>query len=100
MSSLVGLTSVQGNAMLALFHERKRQDEKWGEQNHSPEWWLAILGEEYGELAQAILETKFGGKRGGIENIREEAVQCAAVALALIECIDRNTYREEKTNVP
>ena len=27
--------------------ERIRQDEKWGQKNHTPEFWLAILGEEY-----------------------------------------------------
>lgn len=74
--------------------ERLRQDSKWGEQNHDPEWWLAILMEEVGELAQAVLETHFDNgvdarAKGGVENIRKEAVQCAAVALAMVEYIDR-----------
>lgn len=86
---------MRGLALQDVIDERNRQDYKWGEQNHAPEWWLAILGEEYGELAQAILETHFdanpdGSPHGGISNIRKEAVQCAAVALALVECIDRN----------
>ena len=85
-------------AIVSVINERNRQDEKWGVQNHAPEWWLAILGEEFGELAQAILETHFNNgpenrKKGGIENIRKEAVQCAAVALAIVECIDRNEKR-------
>ena len=71
--------------------ERKRQDEKWGIQNHPPEWWLAILMEEVGELSQAIIETRFdnGTDLGGVDNIKKEAVHCCAVALAMVECIDR-----------
>jgi NTP pyrophosphatase (non-canonical NTP hydrolase) len=71
--------------------ERLRQDRKWGVQNHTPEKWVAILGEEYGELCQAVVETVFdnGSDKGGYDNIREEAVHVAAVAVALIECLDR-----------
>jgi hypothetical protein len=81
--------------------ERERQDIKWGIQNHTAEWWLAILMEEVGELAQAILETHFDKNpehltKGGIVNIRKEAVQSAAVALAIIECIDRAAITERK----
>ena len=36
--------------------ERLRQEAKWGPQNHSPEKWFTILGEEVGEVANAILE--------------------------------------------
>ena len=81
----------------AVLTERQRQDAKWGEQNHPNEWWLAILGEEFGELSQAVLETHFknGSDKGGIENIRREAIQVAAVAIAMIECIDRNKNEYE-----
>ena len=36
--------------------EREYQKEKWGDQKHSDERWLAILAEEVGEVAKAILE--------------------------------------------
>lgn len=89
------ITEEMFGAGFSIGLERQRQDEKWGVQNHEPEWWLTILMEEVGELAQAILETHFDKNpehltKGGIMNIRKEAVQCAAVAMALIECIDRN----------
>lgn len=63
--------------------ERERQDEKWGEQNHPLDTWLTVLAEEVGELAQAIL-------KGRVGEARDEAVQCAAVAVAIIEFIDRD----------
>jgi hypothetical protein len=38
---------------------------------------------------QAALQTRFGGKHGGLDHMRGEAVQVAAVALAIVECLDR-----------
>jgi len=68
--------------------ERMRQDDKWGIQNHMPYVWLAILGEEYGELQQAILERSFGDKEWA--DIEKEIIQCAAVLKAMWECAQRN----------
>lgn len=76
--------------------ERQRQDAKWGEQNHSPYGYLAILVEEVGELAEAILQTQFGGPHGGAENIYTEAIHVAAVAIAILECLQRNEWRDEE----
>ena len=52
--------------------ERNRQDEKWGEQDHSDEKWLVILLEELGEVSEAILENDDSA-------LLEETVQVAAV---------------------
>ena len=73
----------------SVLAERIRQDGQWGEQNHDMFIWSAILTEECGEFAQAALQAKFGGPAGA--HLRKEAVQCAAVALAIVECIDRAT---------
>jgi hypothetical protein len=67
--------------------ERERQDAKWGEQNHDPFTWLAILGEEVGEANQAALKAVFSNKPWRL--YREELIQVAAVAVAMIECLDR-----------
>jgi NTP pyrophosphatase (non-canonical NTP hydrolase) len=74
------------NALQDVLLERCQQDKKWGEQNHHIERWVCILLEEFGEVAKAILENDPA-------KIREESVQTAAVALAIIECIDRNNIR-------
>lgn len=81
-------------AIQSVIDERKRQDEKWGQQDHAPTVWMCILGEEFGELCQAVNETWFDNgpderQKGGYENMRAEAVQVAAVAVSLIECLDR-----------
>jgi len=98
--TLTSLTAARSiDAARSLLEERDRQDAKWGVQDHAPEWWLAILMEEVGELAQAVLETHFDNGPTmehvrGTDNIRKEAVQCAAVAMAFIECIDRGPGRK------
>lgn len=77
----------------AIQAERDRQDKKWGEQNHHPGLWTGILGEEYGELCEAINETVLLGshsERGGYENMRKEAIHVAAVAVGFLECLERN----------
>ena len=74
-----------GQVLREIAEENLRQDEKWGEQNHDPHLWLAILMEEIGEFAKASLSDADGGDG----NMREEAIQIAAVAVAMIECFDR-----------
>ena len=71
--------------------ERRYQEVKWGEQNHDPMVWGAILGEEVGELAQAMLAEMFGGEDHSSHSgpMRQEAIQVAAVAVAFIEYLDR-----------
>ena len=81
--------------LMAVFSEirdeRKNQDVKWGEQNHNPADWLMILVEEVGEASRAALEAKFVHNDGG-RRYRRELIQVAAVAVAMVESLDRGTY--------
>lgn len=71
-----------------ILRERNRNLGRWGDQSAHPDTtWLAILTEEVGESAQAVLHNRFGGKAAG--TLREELVQVAAVAVAWIEAIDK-----------
>lgn len=70
--------------------ERYKQDAKWGEQNHTPAEWLAVLTEEVGEVAQEVLRHRFGGR--SLRSYREELIQVAAVAVAMAECLDRDKW--------
>ena len=74
--------------------ERKLQNKKWGEQNHDDYRWLAILTEEVGELAEAILHDEFGGKAKG--HAYTELLHVASVAVQWLECMDRRN--KELTN--
>jgi len=72
--------------------ERSRQDEKWGEQNHYPSEWLMILLEEVGEANKAALETHFGTVSDDWKKYRKELIHVAAVAVAMVECLDRGIF--------
>lgn len=76
-------------ALLAVIGERMRQKTKWGtnELVHSPMEWLSILMEEVGEFAKEANGLCFS--KGSMSNLRREAVQVAAVALAIVESIDQ-----------
>ena len=84
--------------------ERMRQDAKWGQQNHDPFVWNTILLEEVGEAAKEILEGHFvessfaRNKRGYYQTARTELVQVAAVAVAMIESLDRNELKTSEVD--
>ena len=63
--------------------ERERQDKKWGIQNHNIFKWLAILGEEVGEVNKSALENNY-------QEVISELVQIGAVTVAMIESLERN----------
>lgn len=77
-------------AIKDVLAERKKQVVKWGKQQvHSPEIWLAILSEEVGELSQAMLHYRYAEfPEDHLDKMRVEAVQVAAVALAIVEALN------------
>ena len=103
--------------------ERTRQDAKWGQQDHTPAFWLMVLGEEVGEANKAALEEYVRGHEVKTEiethrseaiaagqkkykmlaapgqlmdydDYRKELVQVAAVAVSAIEALDRGVFRD------
>lgn len=89
-------------AIMLVLHERCRQDIKWGEQNHPPERWVGILGEEFGEYCEAVNESVFNNgpaarAKGGHNNMMRELSHVAAVAVAAMECLLRD---KEKAHDP
>ena len=69
--------------------EREYQLKKWGEQKHSDERWLAILVEEVGEVAKAILE------ENDIELMKE---MCQVGAVLESWVTSREFFKEEEDN--
>lgn len=80
-------------------NERLRQDRKFGEQNHSPENWLAVLVEEVGEVSKEICEMRYSKESTDEsyksmlhfheDNYITELIQCAAVCVAMVESFKR-----------
>lgn len=79
-----GMVSAEaGKAVIDILEERERQDEQWGVSDHTSQLWVTILMKQVGQFSEAAL------RDSRIEDLRKEAVQIAAVALAMIENIDR-----------
>lgn len=77
--------------------ERMQQRQKWGLQAHSPLAWLAVLMEEVGEVAECMAEAHANDGAATREwqeakhaHARDELVQVAAVAVAMVEAYDVN----------
>lgn len=91
-TSTIDETFIQVGNLVDL--EITRQFEKWGEQNHSPEMWMVIIQEEFGEVAQEILRTVFDKdldkRREARYNAQTEIVQTIACLVQLYHRIGAN----------
>lgn len=77
-----------------ISNEIERQYQLFGDQSAKhPYEHLAIITEEFRELAEVITETYANGRhpeRGGFENLIKEAVHIAASAISFLDCIRKN----------
>ena len=74
-------TSSVWRVLCQVEDERERQDAKWGVQDYGVYKWLTILGKKLGDANKAALEDN-------AQSYRDELIQIAAVAVAMIECHD------------
>lgn len=65
--------------------ERVIQYSKWGLQRYPYHYWLAILMEEVGEVAEALQKGNTAYKSTDADNLYKELIQVAAVATAIAE---------------
>ena len=96
------------HAIRCVTDERGRQLQKWGVQDHPIADWFLILGEEVGEAQREACEHVFAGRfpehypadPERLQRLRTELVQVAAVAVAMIESLDRNELRVSLAGAP
>ena len=93
----------QEEALALITNERKRQDGLWGTSQYKDFFeFITCLGEEYGELCEALNETCFPNKvkrpeKGGHHNILKEATHVAAVCVKIMEgLLDPNSNFNKK----
>lgn len=81
------MTNLQNRtkAINDIYKERERQIAKWGEQYHDYPYWYAILGEEFGEVGQAIQKGSVAHKKTDADDLYKELIHVAAVATAIAE---------------
>ena len=90
------------NILKEVATERVRQNAKWGIQNRSTVEWVAILTEEVGEVAKEAVDFYFANgvtdvhakvsaqvQLERLEAYRMECIQVAAVAVQMVENVDR-----------
>ena len=80
------ITNFEDDIASEISQERAFQLAKWGDEIHHPFKFCTILGEEYGEACKAALEND-------IDGYRAELIQVAAVAVRMIQAIDREDKR-------
>ncbi|MEN2464946.1 MazG-like family protein [Ornithinibacillus sp. JPR2-1] len=67
--------------------ELVRQRSLYGVQRHSNHGWLPILGEEFGEVCQALQVGSEAYKNSDADDIEKELIQTAAVAISWVASI-------------
>lgn len=83
-----GVTPIQHE----VFDEIDRAIAKFPTWPTDPLHALAVLGEEYGELTKAVLQSVYEPEKSSPASVREEAVQVAAMALRFLASLDRYEY--------
>ena len=53
---------------------------------------VAVLGEEFGELTQAVLQAVYEKDKSGPKKVRKEAIQTAAMAVRFLLSLDEYEY--------
>ncbi|WP_028392742.1 nucleoside triphosphate pyrophosphohydrolase family protein [Bacillus cihuensis] len=82
--------------LMDVEEERATQDVKWGIQRHDMGTWLAILAEEFGEVAQAM-QGQLGltsMKETDADDLYTELIHTAAVAIAIAEQVKEESENE------
>lgn len=81
------------NVQDQVFAELARATSKFPTWPTDPLHALAVLGEEFGELTKAMLQHTYEPHKGVTpQDIRDEAIQTAAMALRLAMSLDRYEY--------
>jgi hypothetical protein len=57
---------------------------------------LAVLGEEYGELTKAVLQMTYEPHKTSANEVRNEAIQTAAMAIRFLVSLDEYIYRSSE----
>ena len=82
------------NPMDEVLKELARATRKYPTWPTDPLHALAVLGEEFGELTKAVLQHTYEPDKASLADVREEAVQTAAMALRFLLSLERYEYKE------
>lgn len=75
-----------------VFDEIERAVAKFPTWPTDPLHAVAVLGEEFGELTKAVLQSIYEPHKSSPVDVREEAVQVAAMAFRFLASLDQYDY--------
>ena len=96
LEEFIRVPSEMVDTIQSLVQERKRQDSKWGIQNHEPHKWNTILMEEVGEVAKSTFELSHTDD--AVDHLIEELIQTGAVVIAYIDYLKRREQENENAD--
>lgn len=76
-----------------VFDEVRRATVKFPTWPTDPLHAVAVLGEEFGELTKAVLQSTYEPHKSSPADVREEAIQVAAMALRFLASLDQYEYQ-------
>lgn len=79
-----------------IFRELHAAKQKFPAWPTDPLHALAILGEEFGELSKTVLQMTYEPHKTSLAEVKNEAIQTAAMAVRFLESLDRYDYRMSK----
>lgn len=79
-----------------IVEELNRALEKFPTWPTDPLHALAVLGEEYGELTQAILQLTYEPEKASFEDVKKEAIQTVAVAIRFVSSLENYVFKQSK----
>lgn len=78
--------------LLEVLAEIDRATAKFPTWPNDPLHAIGVLGEEFGELTKAVMQATYEPHKNGPGDVRNEAVQTAAMALRFLASLDRYEY--------
>ena len=88
----------QVRAVLAMLQERQRQDVTFGRQDQDPAYWATILGEQFGQVCEAVAQLRWGPDNAdNFKSLTKQLEQVGAVAMNALECLYRGTQADDIT---
>ncbi len=79
--------------LLPVLAEIERATRKFPTWPTDPLHALGVVGEEFGELGKAVLQAVYEPHKSGRDQVRDEAIQTAAMAIRFIASLDAYDYR-------
>jgi hypothetical protein len=82
-----------------ILDELKSATDKFPSWPDDPLHALAVLSEEYGELAKGMLQLTYEPHKTNKDQVRSEAIQVAAMSIRLILSLDKYNYKRSLQHI-